>query len=231
VAQFKTDLPAVLQALREKIDDAYKSNPAFQDVAAKFLEHAKKTINPSLTPADIREMLIQHILTEEIFSSVFNEADFHRDNNIAKLLYALEKAFFTGEVKKSTLHALTPYYAAINANAAQISSHAEKQTFLKVIYENFYKVYNPAAADRLGVVYTPNEIVKFMIEGTDWLCDKHFGKRLIDPGVEILDPATGTGTYICELIEYFRGQPAKLQHKYKSELHANEVAAVAKRQP
>ncbi len=224
VAQFKTDLPAVLEALREKIDDAYKYNPAFQDVAAKFLDHAQKTINPSLTPADIREMLIQHILTEEIFSRVFNEADFHRDNNIAKLLYALEKAFFTGEVKKSTLHALTPYYAAINANAAQISSHAEKQTFLKVIYENFYKVYNPAAADRLGVVYTPNEIVRFMIEGTDWLCDKHFGKRLIDPGVEILDPATGTGTYICEMIEYFRGQPAKLQHKYKSELHANEVA-------
>ena len=93
-----------------------------------------------------------------------------------------------------------------------------------MIYENFYKVYNPDAADRLGVVYTPNEIVKFMIEGTDWLCDNHFGKRLIDHGVEILDPATGTGTYICELIEYFSGQPDKLRRKYTEELHANEVA-------
>ncbi len=224
VAQFKTDLPAVLQALRDKIDEAYATNTTFQSIAAKFLEHAKKTINPALTVTDVREMLIQHILTEEIFSRVFNESDFHQNNNIAGLLFALEKAFFTGAVKKDTLQALKPYYTAINTNAEQISSHAEKQTFLKVIYENFYKVYNPAAADRLGVVYSPNEIVKFMIEGTDWLCDKHFGKRLIDKGVEILDPATGTGTYICELIEYFRGQPDKLRHKYTQELHANEVA-------
>lgn len=224
VEQFKTDLPAVLTALRDKIDDAYAGNVEFKKVAAKFLDHAKNTINPTLGAADVREMLIQHILTEEIFARVFDEADFHRLNNIAGLLYALEGAFFTGEVKKSTLRALQPYYTAIHANAAQISSHTEKQTFLKVIYENFYKVYNPDAADRLGVVYTPNEIVRFMIEGTDWLCDKHFGKRLVDEGVEILDPATGTGTYICELIEYFRGQPAKLRRKYTEELHANEVA-------
>ncbi len=122
------------------------------------------------------------------------------------------------------MRAMQPYYAAIRKNAAQITSHQEKQTFLKVIYENFYKVYNPKAADRLGVVYTPNEIVRFMVEGADWLCHRHFGKTLIDPGVEILDPATGTGTFICELIEHFRGQPAKLRHKYREELHANEVA-------
>ncbi len=224
VEQFKVDLPAVLAALREKIDEAYKSNKAFQKSAQRFLDHAKETINPMLGRADVREMLLQHILTEEIFARVFDEADFHRQNNVARLLYELEGAFFTHDVKKSTLRALQPYYSAIHSNAAQISSHTEKQTFLKVIYENFYKVYNPDAADRLGVVYTPNEIVRFMIEGADWLTDKHFGKRLIDEGVEILDPATGTGTYICELIEYFRGQPDKLRKKYTNELHANEVA-------
>ena len=136
----------------------------------------------------------------------------------------LEAKFFTGAVKRDTLKPLEPYYAAIRANAAQISNHSEKQTFLKLIYERFYKVYNPKAADRLGVVYTPNEIVKFMIEGADWLCAKHFKKTLIDRDVEILDPATGTGTFICELLEHFRGQPEKLAHKYKEELHANEVA-------
>ncbi len=224
VRQFQEDLPAVLQALRDKIDAAYTDNEPFKTIAADFLDHARETINPTLGEADVREMLIQHILTEEIFARVFEEADFHRDNNVARLLYKLESAFFTGEVKKSTLRALQPYYTAINANAAQITSHAEKQTFLKLIYENFYKVYNPDAADRLGVVYTPNEIVRFMIEGADWLCDTHFGKRLIDPGVDILDPATGTGTYICELIQHFSGQPDKLRHKYTQELHANEVA-------
>ncbi len=95
VEQFKTDLPAVLNALRDKIEDAYASNTAFQAVAVKFLTHAKETINPALEQTDIREMLIQHILTEEIFARVFDEADFHRDNNIARLLYALEGAFFT----------------------------------------------------------------------------------------------------------------------------------------
>ena len=191
IDHFKADLPHVLDALREKINGAYADNAGFQAAARKFLDHARDTINPNVGEADVREMLIQHILTEEIFAHVFNEGDFHHENNIAKELYALEAKFFTGAVKKETLKSLEPYYAAIRANAAQISSHQEKQQFLKLIYENFYKIYNPKAADRLGVVYTPNEIVKFMIEGADWLTQKHFGKALIDEHVEILDPATG----------------------------------------
>ncbi|MFM6000750.1 MAG: type ISP restriction/modification enzyme, partial [Dolichospermum sp.] len=86
----------------------------------------------------------------------------------------------------------------------------------------FYKAYNPKAADRLGIVYTPNEIVRFMIESTDFLVHKHFGKLLADKDVEILDPATGTGTFITELIDYL--PPHSLQHKYKYEIHCNEVA-------
>ena len=224
VEQFKTDLPAVLKGLREMIDAQHQANAAFRDASAGFLAHAQEAINPALGEADVREMLIQHVLTEEIFSKVFDDSDFHRQNNVARRLYDLEATFFTGSLKKTTLKGLEPYYAAIRSAAAQIGSHAEKQTFLKVIYENFYKVYNAKAADRLGVVYTPNEIVRFMIEGADWLCERHFGRNLVDENVEILDPATGTGTFICELLDHFRGQPKKLQHKYRHELHANEVA-------
>ena len=224
VEQFKADLPAVLKALREMIEREHERNPSFRTAEAKFLVHAQEAINPGLTDADVREMLIQHILTEEIFAKVFDDSDFHQHNNVARELYALEAEFFTGSLKKDTLKGLETYYAAIRAAAAQISSHGEKQTFLKVIYENFYKVYNAKAADRLGVVYTPGEIVRFMIDGADWLCEKHFDKNLIDQDVDILDPATGTGTFICELLEHFRGQPKKLAHKYKHELHANEVA-------
>lgn len=224
VEQFKTDLPAVLEALREMIAKTAKESQTFREAATRFLAHAQETINPSLIDADVREMLIQHILTEEIFSKVFDESDFHRQNNVARELYELEATFFTGDLKKRTLKGLETYYAAIRAGAAQIGSHHEKQTFLKVIYENFYKVYNPKAADRLGVVYTPNEIVRFMIESADHLVAKHFKRSLIDRDVEILDPAAGTGTFICELIEHFRGQPEKLKHKYREELHANEVA-------
>ena len=224
VVQFKTDLPAVLDALREMIALEHKKNTKFRFAEAKFLIHAQEAINPGLLAADIREMLIQHILTEEIFSKVFDDSDFHQHNNVARELYALEGVFFTGALKKQTLKGLETYYAAIRAAAAQISSHSQKQAFLKVIYENFYKVYNAKAADRLGVVYTPNEIVRFMIDGADWLTEKHFSKNLIDQGVDILDPATGTGTFICELLEHFRGSPVKLKHKYQHELHANEVA-------
>ena len=224
VEQFKADLPTVLQALRTMIDKQETGNADFRAAQARFLTHAQEAINPALGEADVREMLIQHILTEEIFANVFNDSDFHQHNNVARELYALEGAFFVGALKKNTLKGLETYYAAIRAAAAQISSHGEKQTFLKVIYENFYKVYNTKAADRLGVVYTPNEIVRFMIDGADWLCETHFGKSLIDRDVDILDPATGTGTYICELLEHFRGQPKKLEHKYRHELHANEVA-------
>jgi predicted helicase len=224
VEQFKTDLPAVLGALRDMIEDAERTNAGLREAAKGFLAHAQGTINPSLTAADVREMLIQHILTEEIFVAVFPGTPFHHNNNIAHELYKLEATFFTGNTKFQTLKGLEPYYVAIRSAAAQIGTHHEKQSFLKVIYEGFYKVYNPKAADRLGVVYTPNEIVRFMIESADWLCEQHFGRNLIDKNVEILDPAAGTGTFVCELLEHFRGQPAKLKHKYREEVHANEVA-------
>ncbi len=224
VEQFTVDLPAVLKSLREMIEEAEKTNKGFSKAASEFLKHIKDAINPSLTAADVREMLIQHILTEEVFASVFPNSPFHQDNNVARELYKLEKTFFTGDRKFQSLKALSPYYTAIRAAASQIERHNEKQTFLKVIYENFYKVYNVKAADRLGVVYTPNEIVRFMMESTDWLCEKHFGRNLIDKDVDILDPATGTGTFVCEILEHFRGQPEKLKHKYLNELHANEVA-------
>jgi predicted helicase len=224
VEQFKADLPEVLKALREMIEAAERDNDKFRKAALRFLKHAQDTINPNVTAADVREMLIQHILTEEIFSQVFDDSNFHRQNNVAKELYTLENTFFTGKVKHDTLAGLRPYYAAIRSAAALVTGHHEKQNFLKTIYENFYKVYDKKKADRLGVVYTPNEIVRFMIESADWLCQRHFGKSLIDKQVEILDPAAGTGTFITELIEHFRGQPQKMRYKYLEELHANEVA-------
>jgi predicted helicase len=224
VEQFKTDLPAVLEDLRAMIEGAENATPAFRKAAGEFLKHAQEAINPSLVPDDVREMLIQHILTGEVFAAVFPGTTYHEDNSVARELHKLEATFFTGNTKHQTLKGLAPYYAAIGKAARDIATHHEKQTFLKAIYENFYKVYNPKAADRLGVVYTPNEIVRFMIESADWLCEQHFGKSLIDKDVDILDPATGTGTFVCELIEHFAGQPDKLRHKYRHELHANEVA-------
>jgi predicted helicase len=219
---FKQDVPKVTETLRGIIEAQSKTNRKFIDKRSEFHEMCKEAINLLITVDDINEMMIQHILTADIFNTIFDEPYFHRENNIAKELEKVLETFFTGNTRKVALGTIQHYYQTMNASAAGIADHHEKQKFLKVVYETFYKSYNPKAADRLGVVYTPNEIVRFMIESTDYLLHSHFNKFLEDKHVEILDPATGTGTYICELIDYLR--PNKLEYKYKNEIHANEIA-------
>ena len=223
--KFRADLPQVLDALRMAIGEAEARSSDFARALKDFLDHAREAINPIVSAEDVREMLIQHILTEEIFASVFDNPQYHRENNVARRLGELEAKFFTGALRHATTELLRPYYGAIKHAASALADRREKQTFVKKLYEDFYKVYNPAAADRLGVVYTPGEIVRFMIRGAEWLTEKHWGKTLSDEGVEILDPATGTGTFIVELIEHMEGVgPERLRAKYANELHANEVA-------
>ena len=220
--QFKADLPSVLASLRETIEDARRHNAEYQDAAAVFLELCHQSIGPDVSDEDVREMLLQHILTKDIFLNIFRETQFHSENNIARQLDNLEQTFFFGGVKKEAMDRLLRYYNVISVAALQIADYGEKQGFLKAIYEDFYKAYNPAAADRLGVVYTPNEVVDFIIRGADYLLHKHFGRGLADENVQILDPATGTGTFITNLIEYLPAD--RLEHKYLNEMHANEVA-------
>ena len=221
-AQFKDDLPTVLASLRETIEDAERDNAEYQDAAAVFLELCHQSIGSDVSSEDVREMLMQHILTKDIFLRVFAEDQFHRENNVAQQLDTLEGTFFTGDTRRQAIDRLRGYYGAITKAATGIADYGEKQSFLKVVYEDFYKAYNPAAADRLGVVYTPNEVVDFIIRGADYLLRKHFGRGLADANVQILDPATGTGTFITNLIEYLPAD--KLEHKYLHEMHANEVA-------
>ena len=220
--QFKEDLPTVLDNLRGAIETAEADNSEYRAAAADFLELCRQSISPEVSEADVREMLLQHILTRDIFLRVFGEDQFHRENDIAQQLDALEQTFFTGDVRREAIDRLRSYYGAIGRAADEIADYSEKQGFLKAMYEDFYKAYNPAAADRLGVVYTPNEIVDFMIRGTDHLLQKHFGRRLADENVQILDPATGTGTFITSLIDYLPSD--RLEYKYLNEMHANEVA-------
>jgi len=223
IEKFKADIPIIVETLRNKILESREKNKNFLAAQAAFFELCKVEINPDITKEDIREMLIQHILTSDIFNKIFDDPEFHHHNTIAAELEKLIGILFTYAELKNLLYSIEHYYEAINATAASITDHHEKQKFLKVLYENFYKVYNPKAADRLGVIYTPNEIVQFMVQSTDYFLQKHFGKTLADKNVEILDPATGTGTFICEIIENAIPQD-QLDYKFKNEIHANEVA-------
>lgn len=225
IEQFKQDLPHILTALRDMIALQEKSNKAFLNARYDFLIICQHSINPEITLSDVNEMLLQHILTEEIFTSIFSDSQFHRENNIAKELYKVESTFFNGTTKRNILGVISHYYTVIKHRAAAIADHHDKQVFLKVIYENFYKAYNLKAADRLGIVYTPHEIVQFQIESVDYLLEKHFKKSLADEGIKILDPCTGTGTYLCDLIDYLPAH--RLAYKYKNDMFANELGLLS----
>lgn len=222
IHHFQADIPIILETLRLKIDEAGTLNKKFIQAADTFLALCRTEINPDISMTDIREMMIQHILTSDIFNKIFDDPEFHRHNNIARELEGLIATLFNHSERRNLLGGIEHYYDAINSAAASVADHHEKQKFLKAIYQNIYKAYNPKAADRLGVVYTPNEIVDFMVDSVNHLLEVHFNRQLWDKNVEILDPATGTGTYICSIIDKCPNQ--YLVQKYKNELHANEVA-------
>jgi predicted helicase len=221
IERFRADLPDLLEVLRSALAKA-NSQKEFKTKREAFVLLCQTAMNPSFSEKDAGEMLIQHILTGEIFKSVFDNAQYFEENNIAQQLEGLSKTVYVGQVRREIDSKTRTYYGAIKAAAAQIADHHEKQKFLKVLYETFYRAYNPAGADRLGIFYTPNEIVEFMIHATDALLERHFQKSLADHGVEILDPATGTGTFITQLIEHL--PKGKLEQKYSHELHCNELA-------
>lgn len=223
IAAFSADLPRIVRVLQTAIEDQETppKNIKFVDLRDQFLQVCKTSINPQVTQADVHEILIQHILSEDIFLHIFGEVQFHQENNISQQVQGVISSFFTGQLRRGVRDSIEHYYAAIRNRAAAITNHHEKQEFLKLVYENFYRAYNPKAADRLGIVYTPSAIVRFMIESVDHLLSQHFQTSLSQPGVKILDPATGTGTFITELIEYL---PKRyLERKYKEDLFCNEV--------
>lgn len=223
-AQFRKELPTVIEALNRLFNQTLADEPALQTHFAAFLDQCQHTIGVRVSADQAREMLIQHILTEQIFRDIFPASEFHRANHLARALTGLEEAFLHGETRQNLLIRLEPYYIAVRRAAAGAISAPEKQEFLKAVYEDFYTAYNPRDADRLGVVYTPGEVVRFIIAGCDWLAQRHFGKPLADPALDILDPCTGTGTFIVELLDWLRSDRAALARKYAGEIHANEIA-------
>ncbi len=222
IEQFRDDIPQIIKPIKAKISSAAKTNKKFQSIYQEFVAICKHSIDKNITQNDIFEMLLQHILTEDIFRVVFNDSDFHVDNNIAKTLNKLEQSFIDKGEKRTLFASIRYYYAAIKSHSLALNDYKEKQKFLNVLYENFYKAYNPKKADKLGIVYTPLEIVDFMINAVDSLTYEHFDKTLADKNVKILDPATGTGTFLTQIIDYIPINA--LKQKYTQDLFANEIS-------
>ncbi len=212
-------------ALLELIRDQEKKNKKFIDAFADFMQLCRQSINPNLSEAAVEEMLIQHLLTERIFRSVFNNPDFAQRNIIAveieKVINALTSKSFS---RSHFLNKLDRFYGAIEETAATIDDYAQKQDFLNRIYERFFQGFSVKVADTHGIVYTPQPIVSFMVKSVEEILQREFGKSLVDQGVHVLDPFVGTGNFIIRVIREIAAiQKSALPYKYEHELHCNEV--------
>lgn len=214
----KQIVPALADELRSDLAAEGKSNPDFRAKLDDFLSLAQETINKNLNHGDMIELVIQHLLTEDIFIIFFDEADFHKDNAVSRTVDALMNTL-KGR-KKDIRGKIAPYLAALRAHIHTMGKE-DKKDILKIFYEDFYTALNAKKADVQGVVYTPLAVVRFMIDAAQHLLYKYFDKNLSSPGVTILDPCTGTGIFLTELIE--RMDAKRLPDKFKGELFANEI--------
>jgi predicted helicase len=212
-------------ALLELIRTQEKTNKKFINAFAAFMQLCRQSINPNLAESAVEEMLIQHLLTERIFRSVFNNPDFAQRNIIAveieKVINALTSKHFS---RAHFLSSLDRFYGAIEETAATIDDFSQKQDFLNTVYEKFFQGFSTKVADTHGIVYTPQPIVNFMVKSVEEILQREFGKSLVDKGVHILDPFVGTGNFIMRVMrEIAEIQKSALPHKYAHELHCNEV--------
>jgi predicted helicase len=220
--EFKSRIPDLAQSLREHIDEAHKKNKRFRDAFAAFMTLCRASLNPELSGAHVDEMLIQHLLTERLMRNLFQNPEFTKRNVIAAQVEGVIEAlastsFSTAEFLKR----LDPYYTAIERAGANLSHFTEKQDFLNSVYEQFFQRFSPDVADTHGIVYTPREIVDYMCSSVEQALQEEFGLTLASPEVVILDPCTGTGNFIVNLIERMPGRA--LAEAYQSRLFANEV--------
>ncbi|MDZ4770940.1 MAG: type ISP restriction/modification enzyme, partial [Chloroflexota bacterium] len=225
VERFKQDTKPLSQGLATQIVEAHRSNKAFQSAFAAFMEVCRASLNPNIRREAVDEMLIQHLLTERLMRTVFQNDAFTRRNVIAaeveKVIDALTSRSFD---RAAFLGQLSYFYEAIEAAARDLSSFADRQTFINSVYENFFQGYAVKVADTHGIVYTPQPIVDFMCAAVEEVLQDEFDQRLGDPGVCIIDPCTGTGNFIVNLLgRIARQNPAALADAYTHRLFANEV--------
>ena len=195
----------------------------------KFVSSLQHNINESIDENQAAEMLSQHLITKPIFEALFAEYSFVNQNPVSQAMESivseLEKAGFAKEQEN-----LEPLYESVRMRAEGIEKAEDKQKIIVTLYDRFFKTAFKATTERLGIVFTPIEVVDFIIHSVDDVLKKHFGKALASKDVHILDPFTGTGTFIVRTLTYLKEQMdageislADITRKFTQELHANEI--------
>ena len=222
VAEFKEKVPVLGRGVARRIETEMQDNPEFRQAFQSFHQQCRASIDPNLTEPQVEEMLIQHLLTERIFRTVFDNPDFTNRNIIAQEIEKVIQILTRRSPSRSEfLRPLDPFYVAIEKTAATITDFSQKQAFLNTVYEQFFQGFSVDIADTHGIVYTPQPIVDFMVKSVEHVLKTEFGRSLSDMGVHIIDPFVGTGNFIVRLMQEIQGR--RLPQKYREELHCNEV--------
>ncbi|OBK87639.1 DEAD/DEAH box helicase [Mycolicibacter sinensis] len=202
---------------------------ADSDAAAgfeQFLTGLRDNLNDSITTADAVSMLAQHLITKPVFDALFAGHDFASHNPVSRTMQKMVDALGDAGLEAETIR-LEGFYASVRRRASEVTSAEGKQQVIAELYEKFFRIGFKKQADALGIVYTPTEIVDFILRAVDTVSRTHFGRGLTDAGVHILDGFTGTGTFITRLLQSGLIHPPDLTRKYASELHANEIMLLA----
>ena len=199
------------------------------EVAAEFehfLAALRANLNDSITEGSAIDMLSQHLVTKPVFDAVFDGYDFAAENPVAQVMGRMLRVLDGSNLEAET-EELEGFYASVRERCAGIDNAAGKQRVITELYEKFFSLAFKKTAQSLGIVYTPVEIVDFILRSVDWLSRTRLGRGITDEGVHVLDPFTGTGTFIVRLLQSGLISPADLARKYASELHANEILLLA----
>lgn len=222
VEEFKEKVPVLGQGVAKRIEAEMQDNPSFRQAFDNFHQQCQASIDSNLTVAQVEEMLIQHLLTERIFRTVFDNPDFTNRNIIAQEIEKVIQVLTVRSPSRSEfLRPLDPFYTAIEKTAAAITDFSQKQAFLNTVYEQFFQGFSVDVADTHGIVYTPQPIVDFMVNSVEHVLKTEFGRSISDMGVHIIDPFVGTGNFVVRLMQEIQGR--RLPQKYREELHCNEV--------
>ncbi|NTW38521.1 MAG: DEAD/DEAH box helicase [Cellulomonadaceae bacterium] len=191
-----------------------------------FLTGLRGNLNDSITRADAIDMLAQHLITRPVFDALFEGYSFAEHNPVSHVMQAMLDTLDTYNLEAEN-ETLAKFYESVRLRAAGIDNAAGKQQIVHELYEKFFKLAFPKTAEAFGIVYTPVEVVDFILRSVEHLLGTEFGASLSDEGVHILDPFTGTGSFVVRLLQSGLIRPHDLARKYTSEIHANEVLLLA----
>ena len=192
----------------------------------EFVHTLRHNLNPGITAEQCIEMLAQHLITRPVFEALFADYQFVSNNSISSSMQRMIDLLESEAVDKD-LTVLSNFYESVRANVGKIDNLEGKQTVIKNLYEKFFKRAFPLTVEKLGTVYTPVECVDFILHSVDEVLQSEFGAALTQENVHVLDPFTGTGTFITRLLQSGLIRREDMVRKYRHEIHANELVLLA----